>query len=170
MSKQRNTVRLTGTIEADVHAALEAHCQSHPEISRSSVMAHALRRFLFPEYQEERERVLTANLDRLYWHQHNHADRVDRELRVTREMLAMLVRTFYNHTPEVPVDQRQAAKISGETRFERFLKALAENTGPGKSALERMPEPAPPEAPKVSTEHASGPDENDMEDTNVQPD
>lgn len=163
MSKQQNTVRLTGTIEEDVHEALEAHCRSHPEVSRSSVMARALRRFLFPEHQEERERMLTENFDRLYWHQHNHADRVDRELRMVREMLALFVRTFYNHTAEIPPGERRAAKLSGEVRFDRFLKALAENVGPGKSALERMPEPGivtPEEAPDPGEEGAGKEEEH----------
>ena len=163
MNKQQNTVRLTGTIEADVHKALENHCRSHPETSRSAVMARALRRFLFPEHGEERERVLTENFDRLYWHQHNHADRMDRELRVIREMLAMFVRTFYNHTVDIPPGDRRAAKLSGEARFDRFLQALAENTGPGKSALERMPEPD-----VVRAEDAPDPENNNQEETDEQ--
>lgn len=143
MSKEPHKVRLTGTIDPDVSQALEDFCRSHPKLSRSAVMAQSLRQFLIPEHQEERERVLTENLDRLYWHQHNQADRVKQELRTIKEMLALFVRTFYNHTPAVPEDQREAAAIQGQTRFTRFLEAVAENVGPGKSTLDQMPTPAP---------------------------
>jgi len=86
--------------------------------------------------------VLTANLDKLYWHQHNQGSYVREELRTLREMVALLTRTFYNHMPEIPESQRQAAAISGEKRFNQFLEVLVMQIGPGQSALERMPEPA----------------------------
>ena len=134
-------VLLSGSIDPDVYEALQAHCRRRPHMSRSAVVSRALRQYLLPDYQEERERVLAANLDRLWWHQHNLADRLDRDIATTREMLAMLVRTFYIHVPEVPESQREGAILSGEQRFNRFLAVVAEHLGPGKSSLQRMPEP-----------------------------
>lgn len=134
-------VLLSGSIDPDVYEALQAHCRRRPQTSRSAVVSRALRQYLLPDYQEERERVLAANLDRLWWHQHNLADRLDRDLATVREMLAMLVRTFYIHIPEVPEPQREGAILSGEQRFNRFLAVVAEHLGPGKSSLQRMPEP-----------------------------
>lgn len=136
-----NKVLLSGSIDPDVYEALQTHCRRRPQVSRSAVVSRALRQYLLPDYQEERERVLAANLDRLWWHQHHLADRLDRELRLVREMLALLVRTYYIHTPEIPEADRQAAVLSGEKRFSRFLAKVAEQAGPGKSALEQMPQP-----------------------------
>ena len=135
-------VLLSGSIDPDVYEALQVHCRRRPQVSRSAVVSRALRQYLLPDYQEERERVLAANLDRLWWHQHNLADRLDRDLATVREMLAMLVRTFYIHIPEIPESQREGAILSGEQRFNRFLAVVAEHLGPGKSSLQRMPEPA----------------------------
>lgn len=136
-----NKVLLSGSIDPDVYEALQTHCRRRPQLSRSAVVSRALRQYLLPDYQEERERVLAANLDRLWWHQHHLADRLDRDLRLVREMLALLVRTYYIHTPEIPEADRQAAVLSGEKRFSRFLAKVAEQAGPGKSALEQMPQP-----------------------------
>ena len=97
---------LSGTWDPDVFEALARYCAAHPRQSRSAVLTWALRQLLLPEYQEERERVLAENLDRMYWHAHNHAERVNRDLRVLTEMLALGVRTFYNHTPAVPEGMR----------------------------------------------------------------
>ncbi len=138
----KHKVLVSGSIDPDVFEALERHCRAHPSRSRSAVITQALRQLLSPDHQEERERVLTANLDKLYWHQHNQAGHVRQELRAIKEMVALLARTFYNHTPEIPEGQRQAAAISGEKRFNQFLEALAAQIEPGQSALEGMPEPA----------------------------
>ena len=138
-------VLVSGSIDPDVFELLQAHCRAHPRLSRSAVMSRALRQLLSPEHQEERERVLTDNLDRLYWRLHNHADRVDGDLRLVKEMLTLFVRTFYNHVPELPPEVREAAAMQGERRLRRFMEVLAENVGTGKSRLERMPEEAPPE-------------------------
>lgn len=142
-ASKENKVLLSGSIDPDVYAALQEHCRRYPQSSRSAVVSRALRQFLLPDYQEEQHRVLAANLDRLLWYQHNLADRLERELRLVREMLALLVRTYYIHTPEVPEPERQGAVVSGEKRFNRFLAKVAEQIGPGKSALERMPQEEP---------------------------
>lgn len=154
-----NKVLLSGSIDPDVYAALQSHCSRHPQGSRSAVVSRALRQYLLPDYQEERERVLAANLDRLWWHQHHLADRLDRELRLVREMLALLVRTYYIHTPEVPEVDRQAAVLSGEKRFNRFLAKVAEQAGPGKSALEQTPQPESPSLPQDANSSAAGADD-----------
>jgi hypothetical protein len=154
MPNKPSKVMLSGTIDPDVFESLARYCAAHPQQSRSQVLTRALRQLLLPDFQEERERVLAENLDRLYWHQHNHAERVDRDLRVLTEMVALGIRTFYNHTPAMPEGMRAAAAADGEARFARFLEVVAEHVGPGRSALERMPEPA------VATGAVAGPDED----------
>ena len=142
MATRKHKVLVSGSIDPEVFEALEKHCRAHPSRSRSAVITQALRQLLSPDFQEERERVLSANLDRLYWHQHNQAGYTKQELRTIKEMIALLIRTFYNHTPEIPEGQRQAAAANGEKRFNQFLEVLATQIAPGQSALERMPEPA----------------------------
>jgi hypothetical protein len=138
--RPKNKILVSGTIDPEVFQALCRYCQVNPSQSRSAIMSLALRQFLSPEHQEERQRVVAENLDRLYWHAQNHAKRMNQELRVIREMLALFVRTFYNHTPGVPEDRRDAAAADGQARFVRFLEILAEHAGDGPSALELMPE------------------------------
>lgn len=170
-SSGKHKVLVSGSIDPDVFEALERHCRAHPSRSRSAVITQALRQLLSPDHQEERERVLTANLDRLYWHQHNQAGHARQELRTIKEMVALLVRTFYNHTPEIPEGQRQPAAASGEKRFNQFLDVLAAQIAPGQSALERMPEPAVVTAADVldpdDDAEAAALDSNDAQEGNV---
>ncbi len=140
--KTKNKVLVSGTIDPEVFESLTRYCQAHPNRSRSQVMSLALSQFFSPEQQDQRQRVVAQNLDRLYWHVHNHSKRMSQELRVIREMLALFVRTFYNHMPDVPEEHREAAAADGQLRFAHFLEILAEHAGSGPSALELMPEPA----------------------------
>lgn len=133
-------IMVSASLDADVFTALEKHCRAHPQLSRSQVMNQAMRQFLLPDYQEERQRVLAETLDRLCWQQHNQGKRTGQELRTLYELVMLLARTFYYHTPEVPPDQRAAAVMSGDKRFNRFLAVLAENAGDGPSPLELMPQ------------------------------
>ncbi len=140
--KTKNKVLVSGTIDPEVFESLTRYCQAHPNRSRSQVMSLALSQFFSPEQQDQRQQVVAQNLDRLHWHVHNHSKRTSQELRVIREMLALFVRTFYNHTPGMPEEHREAAAADGQLRFARFLEILAEHAGSGPSALELMPEPA----------------------------
>lgn len=139
MSRTEQKVPVSASLDVDVFAALERHCRAHPQASRSQVMNRALRQFLLPDYQEERQRVLAETLDRLCWQEHNHAKLLAQDLRKLHQMVALFVRTFYNHTPEVPLSERESAAAGGERRFRQFLQVLSETTGAELSPLQLMP-------------------------------
>lgn len=59
-----------------------------------------------------------------------------RELVLIRELLALLARTYLNHTPEIPDSQRESASISGRLRFARLVEHVDRNVEQGVSILE----------------------------------
>ncbi len=63
-----------------------------------------------------------------------------RELVTIRELLALLARTYLNHTPDVSETEREAASMSGRLRFARLIELLQRNVGDGVSILDE-PEP-----------------------------
>ena len=75
----------------------------------------------------------------------NLIQRIDRrrvyDQQVLKEMVGLLIRSFFNHIPAVPPKERDAAPISGKARFNRFLDALAANLRSGESALNDLPVP-----------------------------
>lgn len=133
-----NKVPISGRIEPELLAALDRFCQTHHQ-TRSDVLARGLRWIVTPEFQEERERVVAETLDRIFLRLARHDQRVQRELHILSEMLALFVRAYYNHTPRVPDPAREEFRASGKERFEAFMEALAEHVGPGKSMLEQVP-------------------------------
>jgi hypothetical protein len=71
---------------------------------------------------------------------------------VLKEMVGLMVQSFFNHTPAIPDKDKKAALHSGKVRFNRFLDTLATHLRSGQSitndipaAPERVvPEPAEP--------------------------
>lgn len=58
-----------------------------------------------------------------------------RELVTIRELIALLARTYLNHTPEVTESERDAASLSGQLRFARLVELLRRNVKDGISIL-----------------------------------
>jgi cbb3-type cytochrome oxidase cytochrome c subunit len=61
-----------------------------------------------------------------------------RNLVMVREMLALLARTYLNHTAEVTESQRDAASLSGRRRFARLVDHLQRNVEDGISILDDL--------------------------------
>lgn len=133
-----NKVPISGRIDPDLMRSLDRFCELHKK-SRSEVMTAALRFFVTPEYQEEREKVITETLDRLYWTTHRLDRRLKRETHILKEMLGLFVRAFYNHTPRIADPLQEEFKALGKQRFEAFMEVLAAHVQPGQSMLEQLP-------------------------------
>ena len=131
-------VHITARLNPDLADALQKHCVAH-KLSRSEVIDRALRASIFPEYIEERERVLTQNLDRLFWEQRRQGQALRWQFQVVKEMIALFVRQFYFYTPPLPEDQKKAAVASGRQRYDRYLDQVAQNAGTVQSLLEQAP-------------------------------
>lgn len=60
---------------------------------------------------------------------------------VLKEMVGLMVLSFFNHTPAVPEAGKKAALLDGKVRFHRFLDTLAANLRGGKSIVSDLPTP-----------------------------
>lgn len=60
---------------------------------------------------------------------------------VLKEMVGLMVLSFFNHTPAVPEANKKAALMDGKMRFHRFLDTLAGNLRGGKTILSDLPGP-----------------------------
>ena len=125
MSKT-NKVHITARLHPDIAEALNQYCAAHHQ-SRSQIIERAVRALIFPEYIEEREQVITENLDKLYWEQTRQGQMMRRQFEILKEMIALYVRQFYFYTPALPETEKKAAVASGRLRFDRFLVQVAEN-------------------------------------------
>jgi hypothetical protein len=117
-------------------------------ITVSEVLAAAAKRDLIDANRQNTDAQILQAVERVF----NLIQRIDRrrvyDQQVLKEMLGLLIRSFFNHTPAVPSKDREAATFSGKARFNRFLDMLAANLRSGESVLNDLP--VPEQAPKAA--------------------
>lgn len=118
----------------------------------SEALAAAAKRDLIDANRQNTDAQILQAVERVF----NLIQRIDRrrvyDQQVLKEMLGLLIRSFFNHTPATPKNDREAALLSGKVRFNHFLDVLAANLRSGQSVLNDLPvaEEGPKPAP-VST-------------------
>ncbi len=107
-------------------------------VTPSRVIADAARTLLIDNPQNAEARVLVA-VERVFALIQRNDRRRSFDQQVLKEMVGLMVQTFFNHTPGIPEKDRKAALHSGKARFNRFLDALAANLRSGQSIMNDMP-------------------------------
>jgi hypothetical protein len=98
-------------------------------ISRSSIVEAAVASFLSPDGSERMEAALVRRLDRLS----RQVQRLERDLSINTETLALFVRFWLTITPALPADAQTSAQAKGRERFENFVKTLGRRLARGQS-------------------------------------
>ena len=98
-------------------------------VPKSTVAEAAIASFLTPDAAQQQEAALGRRLDRL----NRHADRLERDLEIAVEMLALFVRTWMAATPSLPDAAQAAARAKGRDRYERFVENLGRRLASGRS-------------------------------------
>jgi len=114
-------------LDDELHAALQEFAARRGK-SLSIVAVAAIASFLSPDAAERQEAVLARRLDRLS----RQFERVERDLGLDIEMLALFIRHWLAATPSVPEDAQAAARAKGQERYERFVEALGRRLAAGK--------------------------------------
>jgi hypothetical protein len=106
------------------------------KLSRSAIVEAAVASFLSPDGADRREAAFTRRLDRLS----RQAQRLERDLGITAETLALFVRFWLTVTPPLPEDAQASAQTKGRARFENFIETLGRRLQKGQSFLREIPE------------------------------
>ena len=96
------------------------------KLSRSAIVEAAVASFLSPDGADRQEAAFTRRLDRLS----RQMQRLERDVGLTAETLALFIRFWLTITPPLPNDAQGAAQIKGRERFEGFVEALGRDGGP----------------------------------------
>jgi hypothetical protein len=103
--------------------------------SKSLIAEAAIIAFLTPDESDQREGALTRRLDLLT----RQTERVERNVTVAAETLALFVRSWLSATPVLPDVSEAAAQAKGRERFEGFLEALGRRLASGQTLLREVP-------------------------------
>src|SRR5271166_1122892 len=104
-------------------------------LSRSAIVEAAVASFLSPDGADRREAAFTRRLDRLT----RQVQRLERNVGISTEALALFVRFWLTITPPLPSDAQAAAQIKGRERYEGFIEALGRRLQKGQSLFHEIP-------------------------------
>ena len=106
-------------------------CSSDLGVTKAAVVEAALMGFFSKEFDDQRDGALIRRLDRLT----RQYDRLERNLSITTETLALFVRFFLTVTPPLPNTDQDAARALGKERFEYFISQLGRRLAGGKNMV-----------------------------------
>ncbi len=120
--------RLSVYLEPDTLKALEALADRRGK-AKSLVAEAAIASFVSPDASERQEAAITRRLDQ----QNRATERLERNLGISIEMMALFVRFWLTTTPAVPEAAQAAAQAKGKERYEGFVEALGRRLARGVS-------------------------------------
>jgi hypothetical protein len=143
MGKSPKKQRLSVYLDPDVLDALTAHAARRGH-SLSLVAEAGIASFLSPDAAERQEAITVKRLDQL----DRRLSRIERDLGISVETLAIFVRFWLTTTPALPEPVAQAARAKAGERYDAFITALGRRLAIGPKLRQEIPEDHPaPEDP-----------------------
>jgi len=118
------------------------------KLSRSAIVEAAVASFLSPDSADRREAAFARRLDQLS----RQMQRLERNVAITAETLALFIHFWLVITPPLPNDAQAAAHVKGRERFEGFIEALGRRLQKGQSFLNEIPQDVPAARPPDSAD------------------
>lgn len=126
-------------LDPELMNALAAYADRRGK-SRSLVAEAAIASFLSPDADEQREAAIAKRLDRL----DRRTTRLERDVGIGVEMIALFVRFWLSNTPPPPEAERAAMRRQGGDRYDAFMEALGRRLAKGPKVRQEISEDLPP--------------------------
>lgn len=134
--------RLSVYLEPEVMKALAAHAARRDQ-SRSLIAEAAIASFLSPDAAERQEAATTKRLDQL----DRRMTRMERDVGISVEMLAVFVRFWLTTNPPLPEPAQAAARAQAGERYDAFVAALGRRLAKGPKLRQEISEDIDPVSP-----------------------
>ncbi|GGA43695.1 CopG family transcriptional regulator [Pelagibacterium lentulum] len=135
MTNPRKKKKVTAYLDPEVEKAL-ADFAARRDQSQSMIMEAAIASFLSPDDAERREAVVARRLDQL----DRRMTRLERDLGIAVESLAVFIRFWLTTTPALPEPAAQAARAKAGERYEAFIAALGRRLAQGPKLRQEVSE------------------------------
>jgi predicted transcriptional regulator len=122
-------------LDPELMQALAAYADRRGK-SRSLVAEAAIASFLSPDADEQREAAIAKRLDRLDRRQ----TRLERDVGIGVEMIALFVRFWLSNTPPPPETERGSMRRQGGERYDAFIEALGRRLAKGPKVRQEIGE------------------------------
>jgi predicted transcriptional regulator len=120
--------QLTVYLEPELIQTLTEYAERRGK-PKSLVAEAAIASFLSPDASESQEATLARRLDRVT----RQMERLERDVGISVETIALFIRFWLMATPSLPEQTQAAARAKGAERYEGFMQALGRRLakGPG---------------------------------------
>jgi predicted transcriptional regulator len=138
---KKKKAQISVYLEPDVMRALSAYAGRQKQ-SLSLIAEAAIASFLSPDADERREAAMAKRLDQ----QDRRLGRVERDVGIGVETLALFIRFWLTTTPPLPEPAAKAARAQAGARYENFVAALGRRLSRGPRLRQEIPEDVDPAA------------------------
>jgi hypothetical protein len=126
-------VQFTVYLEQDLMRTLTEYAERRAK-PKSLVAEAAIASFLSPDASERQEATLVRRLDRVT----RQMERLERDVRISVETIALLIRFWLMATPSLPEQTQAAARAKGAERYEGFIQALGRRLAKGSGFIREV--------------------------------
>lgn len=133
--KQPKKHRLSVYLDPDIMTSLVDYA-ARRDHSRSLVAEAAIASFLSPDAAERQEAATTKRLDQI----DRRMLRLERDVSISLETLALFVRFWLTTNPPLPEPARAAAKAQAGERYDAFIAALGRRLAKGPALRQEVSE------------------------------
>ena len=138
MAGRRKKTKISAYLDPDVMTMLADYAARRNQ-PQSMIAEAAIASFLSPDAAERREAAIGKRLDQL----DRRMTRLERDLGVAVETLAVFVRFWLTTTPALPEPAAQAARAKTAERYEAFVTALGRRLAKGPNLRQEISEDVP---------------------------
>ncbi|MDN2565892.1 CopG family transcriptional regulator [Tistrella sp. BH-R2-4] len=135
MAGRRKKTQISVYLDPDVMTMLLEYA-ARREQSQSMIAEAAIASFLSPDDAERREAAIAKRLDQI----DRRMIRLERDVGISVETLAIFVRFWLATTPALPEPAALAARAKASDRYEAFITALGRRLAKGPKLRQEIPE------------------------------
>ena len=137
MAAPKKKVQISVYVDRQVMRSLSAYALRR-EQSLSLIAEAAIASFLSPDADETREAAIAKRLDQ----QDRRLARLERDIGIAVETLALFIRFWLTTTPPLPEPAAKAARAQAGARYDNFVAALGRRLSQGPKLRQEIPEEA----------------------------
>lgn len=135
MTAPKKKAQISVYLDPDVMQALSAYAARRQQ-SLSLIAEAAIASFLSPDADERREAAIAKRLDQ----QDRRLARLERDVAIGVETLALFIRFWLNTTPPLPEPAAKAARAQAGARYDHFIATLGRRLNEGPKLRQEIPE------------------------------
>ena len=135
MTSRKKKAQISVYLEPDVMTMLSDYA-ARREQPMSLIVEAAVASVLSPDDAERREALITRRLDQI----DRRMTRLERDVSISVETLAVFVRFWLTTTPALPEPAAQAARAKAGERYEAFVSALGRRLAQGPKLRQEISE------------------------------